>query len=76
MPNLFSAFPVEMFLWVFGSTSGLILSATWARFVHSSGDLVDDLKFMQRLAVEGKNILFESVFDLFVTLADAGKNDL
>ena len=45
-------------------------------FVHSSGDLVDDLKFMQRLAVEGKNILFESVFDLFVTLADAGKNDL
>ena len=50
----FRPFRSRCSLWVFGSTSGLILSATWARLFIRPAIWLMTLKFMQRLAVEGK----------------------
>ena len=71
MPNLFRLFPVEMYLWVFASTSGFTRMATGAFVFKPSGDLVDALELGLAFDVEAMDSLAQGKGDFLLRFSDA-----
>ena len=72
---MFSDLPVEIFAWVFASTSGLTRIAIGRERAAGGGDGRERLEFRLQLDVEAEDFLVEPEVHLGLRLADAGKDD-
>ena len=74
MPNLFSLRPVETYLCVPASTSGLTRKAIGARTFLRAGDAIDVIQFRFALDVETKDALGQRIFDFLARFTNAGES--
>ena len=76
MPNLFSALPVAILAWVFGSTSGLTRIEIARGAALGGGDRGEQLELRLGFDIDAENALIDRKRQFARGLADAGEHDL